>query len=254
MKTMTIITGASRGLGLALARASLRPMDTVVTLERNPVNTLTAEAKNLECEFVQFSADLVDLSAGITLLNWWLSEDEVAKFDRICLINNAGVLGPVGPIENAEPQEIADCMKVNFESPALLISTFLKLTENSGCDRRIMNISSGAARKSVPGWTLYCSTKAGLDRLSATIAADEAQKPNGAKICAIAPGVVNTDMQEMIRNSNETDFPTVQKFIDLYANNELTDPDTCARQLISYLHSDAFGSEPIADIRTLSKD
>lgn len=177
MKTLTIITGASKGLGFELARQSLKAGDTVVTMERRPSKALVEEADKLDCNFIQFTADLLDRKGAVELLMWLLSDKEYAEHDRLILINNAGVLGPVGPIENASPQAAVDCIRVNFEIPVLLTQAFLNETRSWKGERRVMNISSGAGRKSVPGWAMYCSTKAALDRFTAVTAEDQLGKP-----------------------------------------------------------------------------
>ena len=144
MKTLTIITGASKGLGFELARQSLKAGDTVVTMERRPSKALVEEADKLDCNFIQFTADLLDRKGAVELLMWLLSDKEYAEHDRLILINNAGVLGPVGPIENASPQAAVDCIRVNFEIPVLLTQAFLNETRSWKGERRVMNISSGA--------------------------------------------------------------------------------------------------------------
>ena len=115
-----------------------------------------------------------------------------------------------------------------------------------------MNISSGAGRKSVPGWAMYCSTKAALDRFTAVTAEDQLGKPNPARLSAVAPGVVNTDMQGSIRASSKEDFPNVDRFIDLEKDGKLQSAEDTAKRLLNYLNSDEFGKEPISDIRNIS--
>ena len=238
MKTLTIITGASKGLGFELTRQSLKAGDTVVTMERRPSKALVEEADKIGCNFIQFTADLLDRKGAVELLMWLLSDKEYAEHDRLILINNAGVLGPVGPIENASPQVAVDCIRVNFEIPVLLTQAFLNET-------RSWNISSGAGRKSVPGWAMYCSTKAALDRFTAVTAEDQLGKPNPARLSAVAPGVVNTGMQGSIRASSKEDFPNVDRFIDLEKDGKLQSPEDTAKRLLNYLNSDEFGKEPI---------
>ena len=236
MKTLTIITGASKGLGFELTRQSLKAGDTVVTMERRPSKALGEEADKIGCNFIQFTADLLDRKGAVELLMWLLSDKEYAEHDRLILINNASVLGPVGPIENASPQVAVDCIRVNFEIPVLLTQAFLNETRSWKGERRVMNISSGAGRKSVPGWAMYCSTKAALDRFTAVT----------------APGVVNTGMQGSIRASSKEDFPNVDRFIDLEKDGKLQSPEDTAKRLLNYLNSDEFGKEPISDIRNIS--
>ena len=87
MKTLTIITGASKGLGFELTRQSLKAGDTVVTMERRPSKALVEEADKIGCNFIQFTADLLDRKGAVELLMWLLSDKEYAEHDRLILIN-----------------------------------------------------------------------------------------------------------------------------------------------------------------------
>ena len=233
MKTLTIITGASKGLGFELTRQSLKAGDTVVTMERRPSKALVEEADKIGCNFIQFTADLLDRKGAVELLMWLLSDKEYAEHD-------------------ASPQGAVDCIRVNFEIPVLLTQAFLNETRSWKGERRVMNISSGAGRKSVPGWAMYCSTKAALDRFTAVTAEDQLGKPNPARLRAVGPGVVNTGMQGSIRDSSKEDFPNVDRFIDLEKDGKLQSPEDTAKRLLNYLNSDEFGKEPISDIRNIS--
>lgn len=252
MKTLTIITGASRGLGLELAKQSLKAGDTLVTFERKPNARLADLANKIGCSLMQFSADLLDRKGATELLMWVLSDKEYASYDKLFLINNAGVLGPVGPIEKNPPQDAVDCIRVNFEIPVLFTRAFLEETEAWGGERRVMNISSGAGRKSVAGWAMYCATKAALDRFTAVTALDQKINANPARLCSVAPGVVNTQMQAQIRSSSPENFPEVERFINLEKNGALQSAEETAAKLLAFLQSSRFGEDPIADIRTIT--
>ena len=134
----------------------------------------------------------------------------------------------------------------------LIIQRFLELTKNWKAPKRIMNISSGAARKDVPGWAMYCSTKAALDRFSSTVSEDAKIHGIDLKISSVAPGVVDTGMQEQIRLLSSEDFPQVERFKTLKEESKLTSPDKAAAKLLAYLDSPAFGQETITDIRNIS--
>lgn len=252
MKTLTIITGASRGLGFELARQSLKAGDSVVTFERKPNAELAEAAKKADCSLMQFATDLLDRKGAVELLMWLLSDNEYTSYDRLVLINNAGVLGPVGPIEKDSPQAAVDCIRINFEIPVLLTRCFLEESKDWRGERRVMNISSGAGRKSVAGWAMYCATKAALDRFTDVTALDQKGKPNAAKLCAVAPGVVDTNMQAQIRSSSKEDFPGLDRFINLEKDGALQSAEETAGKLLEFLHSNRFGEEPIADIRTIT--
>lgn len=254
MSNLTIVTGASRGLGFELAKQSLRKGDFVITLERKVQsnNPLTALSKEIGCDLMQIEVDLLDLRGVVNMLSWALNDEKFQSVDCVNLINNAGVLGPVGPIEKNDPTAIVDCIRINFEAPVIVTQTVLKITENWKAQKRILNISSGAARKAVPGWAMYCSTKAALDRFSSVVRADETRLGRDVRISSTAPGVVDTGMQQQIRNSEPADFPQIDRFLKLKANQELVSAEDTAKKLLTYLNSADFGNEAITDIRTLT--
>ena len=97
---------------------------------------------------------------------------------------------------------------------------------------RITTISSGAAKRSLHGWSAYCVAKAGLD-MWAMCMAEEGEKGNISAL-AIAPGIVDTEMQNDIRNANQSSFPSLPNFIDYHKNGDLTNPDDVAQKLLPY--------------------
>ena len=97
---------------------------------------------------------------------------------------------------------------------------------------RITTISSGAAQRSLHGWSAYCVSKAGLDMWTKCMAEEGANENISA--LAIAPGIVDTGMQEEIRNADESSFPLLQNFKDYYNNGELSKPDYVAEKLLPY--------------------
>ena len=90
------------------------------------------------------------------------------------LINNAGVIAPVGPLERADAGEIERNLAVNLVAPMLLMRRFLRATASRSPLRRIINISSGAGRRPIFGWGAYCAAKAGLDMATRVVALEAA--------------------------------------------------------------------------------
>src|SRR5690606_4781600 len=115
-----------------------------------------------------------------------------------------------------------------------------------GGERRILNISSGAGRNAMPGWGVYCATKAALDRYTEVLAAEH--HPD-TRVVSLAPGVIDTAMQQTIRDSNSTDFPNVEKFRSLNAQGQLSSPADSAARILTYLNRDDFGTTVLDDIR-----
>src|SRR5690606_32680096 len=96
----------------------------------------------------------------------------------------------------------------------------------------IITISSGAGRRAIPSWANYCASKAAVDLFSETLQ-EEAEELNiDLKVFSIAPGVVDTDMQQAIRNTTTSSFSQVEKYQKLFANGELLTPEFVAKKII----------------------
>src|SRR5205814_8638693 len=112
--------------------------------------------------------------------------------------------------------------------PLLLTSAFLRATEGWRAQRRVLNISSGLGRRAMASQALYCAAKAGMDHFTRCIALEEAQRPNGAKVCSLAPGVIDTDMQVHLRSSDPVEFPDSGYFAGLKEQGTLVSPEEAA--------------------------
>lgn len=237
-----IITGHSRGLGAAMAESLLGRDIAVLGLARQGNPGLSS---TFGPQFTEVAIDLADPRA----LADWLASPAFAGFidgaDPLLLINNAGALRPVGPLSSQNVDDIASTVSLNVSAPLMLAAA---VATRAPAEVRIAHISSGAARNPYPGWSVYCATKAALDQHARAVAADG----NPAlKICSIAPGVIDTDMQAEIRATPAEHFPIKDRFLALKAQGQLSSPADAAEKLVSHLLSDAFGASPIADIREL---
>ena len=113
----------------------------------------------------------------------------------------------------------------------------------------MLNVSSGAARYPVAGWSAYCSSKAALDMFTRCIAAEHAGRPNAPRVCSLAPGVVNTGMQLELRSADAARFPDQGRFQSLHETQQLTSARETALQVLAWLRRPDFGAEPVADVR-----
>src|SRR5262245_8327406 len=198
---LAILTGASRGLGLALAEQLLDQKYTLLAISRRPNAALDAHAADRGAKLEQWAVD-VSAADVVSRLEAWLRQFTGDAFERAVLLNNAGVLGRVGPLDRMDPAILAEVLPVDLEAPAVISAAFLRATRAWRTERRILNVSSGAGRAAITGWAAYCAAKAGLDHLSRVMALDEARQPNPAKIVSLAPGIIDTDMQSELRTSD----------------------------------------------------
>jgi benzil reductase ((S)-benzoin forming) len=243
--TKIILTGHTRGIGAAMAEQVLSRGFPVLGLARKSNAALIERYPDTLTEVV---LDLSDTTAFAR----WLQGDTLARFvadaDTVLLINNAGMLQPVGAIEGQDVRAIANSVSLNVAAP-LMLATAVAAASTHASDRRIVHISSGAGRNAYPGWSIYCATKAALDHHARAATLDQNR---ALRICSVAPGVVDTDMQAEIRGSDLDRFPLRARFEELKRNGQLATPEESAKKVIDYALSDLFGQTPVADVRELS--
>ncbi|OZI53563.1 SDR family oxidoreductase [Bordetella genomosp. 5] len=244
--TLAILTGASRGLGAALARGLLKPGTRLVTLARRTDPDLAAQANAEGVELEQLPVDLSDLAvAGATAERLAAALPQARRY---VLINNAGTVNPVAnTAELTDASAIASAFNLNVTAVMLLTARFLSALRGQGADVRIINISSGAGRNPNAGWGVYCATKAALDMYTRVLNAEHAAQ--GVRAVSLAPGIVDTDMQATIRSSDEASFPALARFQEFHATGKLSAPADVAARILAYLDRDDFGKTEIDDIR-----
>jgi NAD(P)-dependent dehydrogenase (short-subunit alcohol dehydrogenase family) len=248
-RRLFILTGASRGLGAAIARQLLAADVHLLTLSRHPDPALGDAARANGALLEQWALDLSHDIGSAARLETWLHQHNPAQFASAALINNAGLLGRVGPIDASDADSLAAVLRVGLEAPLLLTSVFLRATRTWARDKRVLNISSGAGRRAIAGWSAYCAAKAGLDHFTRVTALDDPLRPNPARIVSLAPGVIDTAMQGQIRTADPSGFPEQSNFVTLKSSGQLPSPEAAAQRVLSYLARADFGTSPIADVR-----
>ena len=247
--SLYILTGASRGMGLALAEQLLQAGNTLLTLQRSPHPDLPALAEARGARLLAWSVDLADSTGAAHELGLWLRTQDPAAYQRAVLINNAGVIPPIAPLSDSSPELVAAALRVGLEAPMLLCAAFLNGTAGWSLPRQVLNISSGLGPRATASPAPYCAAKAGMDHFTRCLALDEALKPNGAQVCSLAPGVIDTDMQVQLRSTPAEAFPDQGNFAALKDKGQLTSPQEAAARLLAYLQRPDFGSQPVADVR-----
>jgi NAD(P)-dependent dehydrogenase (short-subunit alcohol dehydrogenase family) len=247
---LVILTGASRGLGRAMAAQLLQqPGTTLLCIARRPDDTLQNEPRAEGSTLVQWALDLADATAAATRLAGWLDSQHGRRFASVVLINNAAALSQPGALDDTPLAELATATRVGLEAPLLLTAAFLKHTAAWPGERRLLNISSGLGRRAMAGSAAYCAAKAGMDHFSRALALEQAALPNGAKVVSLAPGVIDTDMQVQLRGADRARFPEGVRFEQLKTQHQLDSPASAAAKVLAYLRRADFGREPVADVR-----
>jgi benzil reductase ((S)-benzoin forming) len=247
-----IITGASRGLGESFAKQLLQQGNALFCISRTKNKALIKQAKERGIFLEYITYDLQDTAGIDRLMKRVMDAADTATASRLALINNAGTVAPVKPVGRCPQTALVAALHLNLAAPMLLTSAFIDRTADLSIDRRVLNITSGAARNPYFGWASYCTTKAGLDMFTRCAGLEQRNQTNPVKIIAVAPGIVDTAMQEKIRNTDEADFPNLHKFIEIHEKNLLTSPDGAAEKILRFFLSEEIETGELYDIRNLS--
>lgn len=240
-----IVTGTTRGIGRALARQIISDGDVLYSIS-SADSQVTDTWQNIHCEL----GEPDNAAAAMERLIQFVRTEEVQS---LVLINNAGVLGPVGAIETATEGQIARLIRINVMAPAVLMAVFIRQTAAFRIPRRIINISSGAARHPYAGWAMYCSSKASLEMMTRCVSAEQAMKKDPVAVCAVCPGRVETRMQRSIRDLSPDRFPAQPEFIDAKRRGDIQTPEQVAEILLALDREGQLHNGHVYDLRDVRR-
>lgn len=221
MSGFWVISGASRGLGGALARAATAAGEQVLGIARGEA----AAGESLRWDLASPEGLYERLAACLDAAMLQSHPPE-----RWVLVNNAGLLGPIGSHYRAG--DVTRVMQVNLGAAILLSRCFVDRLAGSAAPKRIINLSSGAATRVIRGWSLYSASKAGLEHFGRCLAAEQAGAAHPVDVLNLSPGVIDTDMQAQIRAAGDEGFPDRQRFVDLHAHAALASPESVADSIL----------------------
>ncbi len=235
-----VVTGASRGLGAGLAvHFAGSGMHLGLCSRHRPILAARTRPTAHDGHVVASERPVlsaVDVTDRVALGRF--AAEVVARFGRIDLwVNNAGLLGPMGPLREADPAELARTVDVNVTGVLNGTAVFAEHVRSRPGSGVLVNISSGAGTKPYAGWAVYCASKAAVDQLTRVVAMEEAD--HGLRAYSVAPGLVDTDMQTAIRATDETTFPEVERFRRAAAEHRFNSPAWVADHILAL----AFGPE-----------
>jgi NAD(P)-dependent dehydrogenase (short-subunit alcohol dehydrogenase family) len=222
---VVIVTGASRGLGAAVA-GWLAKVGTGITLVARSEGALNKVAENIGHrggEVLACDADISDYDGCRRVV-----ERTLERFGRIdSLVNNAGLVQPIAAIADSDPAEWRYNIDVNLVGPFNLIRAAIShLRKQNG---RVVNVSSGAANLALENLSAYCTGKAALNHFTRVLAAEE----SALTALTVRPGVVDTDMQTDIRRAGPGVMPAEQLayYQQLKDHGQLEPPEIPARSI-----------------------
>lgn len=232
------VTGANRGIGRGLVDRLLQiPDATVIGVGR----TSSVEHPH----YRHLTLDLRDMQA-VQAFQFELHPDAT----RIVLVNNAGAL-TVKPIGHERHDSIINDYLVNLVSLTVLANAFIATYAGTGVEKVLLNISSGAGARPTDGWAVYCAGKAGVDMLSRCIELEQQRAPHPVRVLSVAPGVVDTDMQGVIRATDAADFSRVEEFVGFKESGALADPTVVAEKLVRVIDNPALTPNVVFSLRDI---
>ncbi len=222
---VTIVTGASRGLGAATARQLASTGASVVLVSRSldDLQRTATAVKDRGGACLALPADVSDPDACRRVV-----QETVRHFGRLdSLVNNAGIVTPLEVVRRTAPALWRRNVEVNLFGPVYMtMAALASLRKSRG---RVVNVSSGAASRVVQAASAYCASKAGLNQFTSVLAAEEP----GITVIAVRPGVVDTPMQDIIRREGPEKMPAEQAayYRGLKTGNRLEPPEVPARAI-----------------------
>ena len=260
MKNATaFVTGASRGLGEATVKSLLKAgISEVVGISRSRNDSLAGDAKDRGATVEWVTCDLGSAADIARKLGPVFDRYTADTRDPIVLMNNAGVVEPIGPLGSVDSHEVSRNLQVNLAAPALLCNEFLRAFGGTKTRRIIVNITSGLARRAMTGVASYSSAKAGLDMLTAAIATEQSQRigedpslVSPVEVYAVSPGTVATDMQSALRASTEANLPDKSKFVSLFERGNLYTPEYSSGKIVELILNPKLDSGSVTHVRDL---
>lgn len=246
MEDVFLVTGASKGLGRSLALSIASSGGIVIALARD-----SPELKSIEIELKEISEKSIAVSCDLAEFSQISQTAKliISNFEHLSgIVHNAGTINPIGNMLDIEREKWERTIQVNLLGVQDLTRSLDSIIGGEK-HTRLTTISSGAAQRSLHGWSAYCVSKAGLDMWTKCMA-EEGENENISAL-AIAPGIVDTAMQKEIRDADESSFPLLQNFKDYYANGELSNPEDVAIKLLPYCLGKLGNNGDRLDVRNL---
>lgn len=236
--SLVVVTGGSAGLGRALLAAAPEGSHRVDVSRSGP----PPEADE------HIAADLADPGAWVSVGDRVHQLVAQRSWARVTFVHCAGTLAPIGFAGEVDPRDYTANVLLNAASALALGQRFLVAAAASEARRELALVSSGAARSTYPGWSAYGAAKAAGDQWVRATGAEQRER-GGVRVLSVAPGVVATGMQAMIRDTDPHDFPQVEKFRELYETGRLTEPEDAAAAFWRVLDDEEVTTGSVVDLR-----
>ncbi len=240
--TLAIVTGASSGIGLALARHAARAGAVVATVSRRQAPGA-----------VHLAADLSNPEAWSGVVAWMTEVVASHPGHDAALFHCAATLDPIGFAGEVDPGAYTSEVLLDSAAPQVLGAGFLAAVAGRAERAVVVMVTSGAAVHVYPGWSGYAAGKAAVDQWVRTVGAEQEARGGRVRVVAVAPGVVGTAMQEAIRATEPDRFPRRDRFVRLHAEGGLRRPEDVAAELWSLAGRADLPNGAVGDLGELAR-
>lgn len=209
-----LVTGASKGIGLGIARVFLAEGASVFVCARGEEDLEKASAglaNGSSAERVgRLAADVGDPDDAVALV-----EAALTRFPHLSvLVNNASILGPRAPMADVDVLTWNEVLRVNTSSLLYVTQPLLPYLIERG-EGSIMNVSSSVGRKGKPNWGPYAVSKFGLEGFTQVLAAE--LEPHGVRVNSVNPGATRTDMRaSAYPDEDPMSLPTPEEIAEVF--------------------------------------
>jgi benzil reductase ((S)-benzoin forming) len=224
---LLLITGGSRGLGRALCEQFQSRDYKILEFSRSAPHEYSIRI------------DLADPEASRLIMANAIEPIDPGQLQELIVISNAGMLEPIGPTSDQSHSDLIKNMNTNYVSAVLVLTEIIARFQTAACRKVIANISSGAALKGRAGWSLYCAAKAAMENFIRALALEQEAAPQPFIPVNVDPGVVDTEMQALIRSTSPADFPELERFLRLKDQGLLIPPDKVAAAIVRILERES---------------
>jgi benzil reductase ((S)-benzoin forming) len=234
---LALLTGGSRGLGLALCETLVANGFKVIEFSRTAPHPYSVRA------------DLSSPEEARRAVVGAIAPINADGLKELLVVNNAATLDPIGPAHRKAATSIVANLNTNFTSAIVILSEIVAHFQGTACRKVLANISAGAAQKGIFGWSLYCAAKVGAENFIRSLALEQQIEPFPFIPVNIDPGVVDTEMHVRVSATSLSDFPARDRFIQRKAQGQLASPTVVAATVLRILELSSLSSGQRYDVR-----
>lgn len=248
---LAIVTGVSKGLGYDISKILTELNIDVIGLSRSTNETVQNLIKSNNGQYKHIPIDLINLDEIEPLIKEVCKQIVARKPQKVYVFNNASMIEPIERLGYLDNSSIQQAINLNLIAPLFINNSLLKELRNEDIKLVIVNITSGAAERPIYGWNVYNATKAAINMHTKVAGLEQESFKGNHKIVGFNPGLMDTDMQGTIRNSEQEAFTEINKFLNFKKNGDLRPPREVAKALIDMILNESLINGKIYSINEI---